>query len=324
MAAKVRVLSIDGGGIRGIIPSRILREFEIRSGLPITKLFDFGVGTSAGAIIIGSIAAVDESGNPIFSTSRMVEFYLDKSKSIFGVSYIRKILSVNGLLRPKISRVRLDHILRDNLQNKRISQCAFPIAITAYNIDECRPQIWSTLDARESHKNDHYLCDIIGASCSAPTYFSPKKIKMDDDIVHYFIDGGVFQNNPQVVPLLELSKIDPHLKKEDMLMISIGTGTSLLPVSGEKLMKAGVLGWLKNGAIVDVIMDGASDFSDIEGGVLYPYRYRIQMDIPVEFAQVDNHLNAKPLLALVEEWIKNNGAMIDEIVSHLVHSREED
>lgn len=159
--------------------------------------------------------------------------------------------------------------------------------------------------------------DVAGATSAAPTYFSPKEIVMNDGKAHYFVDGGMFLNNPQVVPLLEVIKLRPDIDRSEMLLVSIGTGSSELSIKGEDMIDAGILGWMRDAKLIELMMDGASDFSDFEGDILYPHRYRIQIDIPKKLSDMDVADNAPLLLAATEAWIQNNGDLLDKIAAEL-------
>ena len=83
----VRVLSIDGGGVRGIIPAIILAEIEKRTGKPIAGIFDLISGTSTGGILALGLTAPNENGKPKFTASDLVEFYETRLNDIFNLSF---------------------------------------------------------------------------------------------------------------------------------------------------------------------------------------------------------------------------------------------
>ncbi|MCE2993032.1 MAG: patatin-like phospholipase family protein [Alphaproteobacteria bacterium] len=323
MSYACRVLSVDGGGIRGIIPARILKELELRADKPLTKLFDLGVGTSTGGIIVIAASLVDDYGSPLFPADAMIDLYLNKGSEIFEISTARKLFSGDGLFKAKIDRTNIDKLLEEYFTDHKLSDAFFPIAVTSYDLDTCKPHIWSTLDSWKNPKIDAYMKDVAGATSAAPTYFSPKPITMKDGSTHYFIDGGMFQNNPQIVPLLEVIKLDANIDRSDMLMVSIGTGTAELALKGKDLVDAGIIGWMQGARLIDVMMDGASDFSDLEGNIIYPNRYRIQVDISSELSEMDKPENGPLLLAAAENWIAQNSSMLDKIVDDLLLQEKE-
>ncbi len=96
MPATWRILSIDGGGIRGIIPAIILASIEERTGKPISELFDLIAGTSTGAILALGLTKPNASGKPEFTAQRIGELYEEEIPNIFrnpqswwGISSLR-------------------------------------------------------------------------------------------------------------------------------------------------------------------------------------------------------------------------------------------
>ncbi|NDA90811.1 MAG: hypothetical protein EBY20_07935 [Alphaproteobacteria bacterium] len=105
----MKVLSIDGGGVRGIIPARILQEIETRTNKPISKLFNIVSGTSTGGLLTLAITKPDGQGNPEFSAEYLVRLYMERSKEIFAKpSIIRKIKTGFGLWGSKYDRAAYD------------------------------------------------------------------------------------------------------------------------------------------------------------------------------------------------------------------------
>ena len=80
----MKVLSIDGGGVRGIIPARILQEIEIRTNKHISQLFNIVSGTSTGGLLTLALTKPDTQGNPEFFAGYLVELYKERSKEIFA------------------------------------------------------------------------------------------------------------------------------------------------------------------------------------------------------------------------------------------------
>src|SRR5690242_11078260 len=78
-----RVLSIDGGGVRGIIPARILEEIEKRTNKPISELFDLIVGNSTGGLIALGLTTPDDENKPKYTAKNILDFYIKNSKNIF-------------------------------------------------------------------------------------------------------------------------------------------------------------------------------------------------------------------------------------------------
>jgi patatin-like phospholipase/acyl hydrolase len=88
-----RVLSIDGGGVRGIIPARILVEIEKRTNKPIAELFDFIVGNSTGGLIALGLTTPDANNKPKYTAKNLLDLYLEDSKAIYSSSFLRTHLT---------------------------------------------------------------------------------------------------------------------------------------------------------------------------------------------------------------------------------------
>jgi patatin-like phospholipase/acyl hydrolase len=84
VADVFKVLSIDGGGIRGIIPAMVLAEIEERTGKPIAEMFDLIAGTSTGGILALGLAMPEDGGRPRYTASELIELYEDEGASIFS------------------------------------------------------------------------------------------------------------------------------------------------------------------------------------------------------------------------------------------------
>lgn len=314
MALTYSMLSVDGGGIRGIIPARILQEIEMRSGKPISQLFHYAAGTSTGGIIVlGS--SVYEKGIPKFTAKEMVDLYFDYGKCIFQKDSL-------GLLFAKYDRKNLDKVLEEYFGDMMLSEAAYPVSVVTYSLDKSSPKIWSSLEARLDEKNDALIKNVAGATSAAPTYFSPKIFKDAAGNLHHEVDGGIFLNNPQVLGLLQLLKYDNSITANDILMLSIGTGSTEKADSSNKLSNSGLFGWLKGGKLIDVIMDASTNFQDLVGEIIYPNQYRIQIDLPKHLGEMDNALtsNMNALLKAAEDYIEENSELIDRIVNDIMYT----
>src|SRR3954471_12253634 len=117
MAEPVRILSIDGGGIRGIIPALVLVELEKRAGKRTFELFDLFAGTSTGGILACALCAPDP-----LPASDLVQLYTGEGPKIFDRSLFQRIRSADGLLDEKYSDAALDRALERFLEHKRLAE----------------------------------------------------------------------------------------------------------------------------------------------------------------------------------------------------------
>ena len=315
----LRVLAVDGGGVRGIIPARILAELELRSGKPITELFDLMVGNSTGGLIVLGLNIPDENGKPKYSAIDLVNLYNQKSRQIFKTSLIRKIYTGFGLWAPKYDRTYYDAVLKDFFGDIRMSELLKPTGVISYNLSTGLPHLWSSEYARKRPNRDFYVRDIAGATSAAPTYFAPKLLVDNDNNLEYQADGGIFANNPESAAISMAFELNNKLKRENIILISLGTGTIKLNTQASKLKDAGIIGWVIKDNLIDVMMNAQSEWYDSEVGEEYYNSCRIQLLLNKKLSAMDDtstsHL--KSLLRSAEDYISSNSELIDKIVNIL-------
>lgn len=309
---KYKALSIDGGGVRGIIPVLFLHKISELTGKPIHKLFDFIAGTSIGGITAAGFACG-------YDTKTMLDLYKNGSAQIFPHSTTRKIETVGGLLAPKYDRAGLDKLLEKHFGDKLLSDADIPICVTSYDLDSANAKVWSSLDAVKGVISDVKMKDIAAATSAAPTFFAAAEFSDLSGQVHHEVDGGIFLNSPQVLALDEILKNDPDVTREDILLISMGTGKSKKQWDVDTLKNAGLKDWLKGGQIISLIMDANYDFANMQASIHYPNMYRLQIEIPKELKSMDKsspkHL--KKLMDAANKYIEDNSSKFEEIAKLL-------
>ena len=91
------VLSLDGGGIRGLIPALVLADIEKKTGKRIAELFDLITGTSTGGILALGLCKDNGNGVPQYSAKNLSKIYQDRGSEIFSRSFWRGMSSTGGL-----------------------------------------------------------------------------------------------------------------------------------------------------------------------------------------------------------------------------------
>jgi len=221
-----RILSIDGGGLRGAIPCAVLVQVEKLTGKPAAQSFDLMAGTSTGAILVACL----KKGIP---AETILELYKTKAKTIFNRAWF-SFLDHFALFASKYSEVGVESVLLSYLGNTTIGSDEPRILIPALDFQTGRPKFFKT----EKDK-DVKLAYAARASAAAPTYFPPK-----DGL----IDGGMFANDPAMCALAEAYKL---WGDKDLHMLSLGTGYT--PIKS-KPTRGGLLDWAT--VITDVFMTG--------------------------------------------------------------------
>ncbi|PYG89811.1 patatin-like phospholipase [Ruminiclostridium sufflavum DSM 19573] len=325
---KVKILSIDGGGIRGIIPAMVLAKIEQITSKPICKLFDFISGTSTGGILALSLTkpSAQKKDMPEYSANDIVNMYIQNGKKIFSSNILHKITSLNGLLDEKYCSAGIETVLREYLGSSKLSDCLTHVLIPSYELGLRKPFFFKSWNAKNPDKRnyDFFMWQVARATSAAPTYFEPFKLKTDiRDKVNYYslIDGGVFANNPAMCAFADAKVL--FNDNDDIMMVSLGTGQLTKCIPYDKAKDWGLARWAK--PILDTIFDGESDTVDYQLKHLLKKNdyYRIQASL----AQLgkdemddadDENIHELKLLgqSLIEEW--HASGKLDRLCSRLV------
>ena len=205
-----RILSIDGGGFRGVYASHILARIEQEYGLDLCDHFQMIAGTSTGSIIAAGLACGMRACD-------IVEFYEKHGAQIFP----RQLTPCFGLLRSRYRNKYLHSILEDVLGDRTLGQITTPLILPATDIGNgCVHVFKSAYDRGFVRDRGVLVRDAVLASCSAPTYFDP--LQVDE---YLLADGGLWANSPSLVAVIDAKR---RLGKglDTLKVFSIGTGVS--------------------------------------------------------------------------------------------------
>jgi len=265
-----KILSIDGGGIRGIIPGRVLvsleRKLQIKSGKADARLsdyFDFFAGTSTGGILtcVYLCPSADDPSRPRFSAEQALDLYVKNGTRIFDIATWKKIQSVNGILDEKYDAGALEEILDLYFGELRLSQLLKPCLIPAYDIEKRKAHFFSQHDfALRGDGKDFFVKDVCRSTSAAPTYFEAFLAKSFSGVSYPLVDGGVFANNPALCAYSEVRNAENSPIAKDMFVVSLGTGSVNDPYKYQKAKNWGGVGWIK--PIIDIMMAGAAETTD--------------------------------------------------------------
>lgn len=271
MARFTRILSIDGGGIRGIIPGQVLvaveEKLKDRTQNPdasIADYFDLIAGTSTGGILTCIYLCPDsERKKARFTAREAVELYLERGDEIFDISLWQRIRSAGGVLDEKYNADELEEALKDYFGDLRLSELLKPCLITAYDIRRRKTEFFTQHDARVRKSRDYMVRDVARATSAAPTYFEVARIKSLTNIPHPMIDGGVFANNPALCAYAEArTKLENKPTAKDMAILSLGTGYIKKQYYYKNAKDWGALQWIK--PLIDIMMTGVSETVDYQ------------------------------------------------------------
>ena len=252
---SIKVLAIDGGGIRGIVPAVILSDIQKRLGTELHKSFDLISGTSTGGIIALGIATQCNNGRP-YSPDQLVNLYVESGPSIFKKTLLTP---ARQLVLPKYSPDALQQTLVKFFGETQFSTALTPLLISSYDLQGQLPFFFKSHKIAALPKYNWPVASIARATSAAPTFFPPFHLTRDTED-YALVDGGVYVNNPAMAAYAEARAL--YGSTSEFMIVSVGTGNRQDQITYAKAKNWGLFGWAK--AIVPVFMDSVSDAVDYE------------------------------------------------------------
>ncbi|PWA63522.1 acyl transferase/acyl hydrolase/lysophospholipase [Artemisia annua] len=297
----ITVLSIDGGGIRGLIPAIILEFLETElqkldgSQARIADYFDIIAGTSTGGLITAMLTAPDDkvpndkdtNKRPLFEAKDIKEFYRKNCPKIFPQDCYMVTRKIKSLLGPLYDGKHLHKSIRKKLKDIKLGDTLTNIAIPTFDIKQLQPVIFSSYEMKEKPYLNALLSDICIATSAAPTYLPPHQFKTSqNEKEHEFnlVDGGMAANNPTLIAMGEIAKqlirgnsdfpLPQSLEYRRYLVISIGTGECKIEgkYNATKASKWGFFGWwfnAKGSPLLDIFTQASTDMVDLHLSVIF-------------------------------------------------------
>ncbi len=324
----VTVLSIDGGGIRGLIPALVLEHLESRLGKPLSACFDVMVGTSAGGIIVLFLNVPDEHKKPRYTAKEIVQIYKNFGQTIFGQSYWQKFKTLNGWIGPKYPAQNLERFLDDYLGGTRLAEAITEIVIPTFDIGEDDTEFFTTNQARTKEGRNFYMKDLARATSAAPTYFSPYQLHEScggQKKIRTLVDGGISVNNPIISSYIYAT--NHYTADNEMLFVSIGTGDvrplencNVIPY--DRVKESGKIGWAKY--ILNLVMDGAKNLSDGQMQLMFPNRLQLKKEHLLGTPYVRLQVPIKPEHANLDDASSENIAQLELYARRLIKNSKEE
>jgi patatin-like phospholipase/acyl hydrolase len=234
MTQRRRILTIDGGGIRGIYPATILAEIEKQLPHPLHSYFDLIAGTSTGGIIALGVGLG-------FPASKIVEFYETYGRQIFGGSAVVK--TIRQLFWTKYTHEKLTSALNDTFGELRIGDAKTRLVIPSMDIEKGDVHIYKTCH-REDFDRDYHrpAVEAALATSSAITYF-PNFINSTNAVL---TDGGLWANNPVMAALMDgVGMLSWNKNTIDVLSL----GTIEKEFSKSWHTRKGIIGFVRSGHV---------------------------------------------------------------------------
>lgn len=334
MRSMFRILSIDGGGIRGIIPALVLAEIESRTGKRICELFDLIAGTSTGGILALGLTKPkpDDARRPQYAAKDLVKLYETEGRRIFSSSLLHRIFSVGNILDKKYPSGPVEEVLTEYFGDALLSQALTRVLIPSYEIElrsafffKSHKATGENIDDDENKEDyDFLMRDVARATSAAPTYFEPELISREKDDFA-LIDGGTYANNPAMCAVAEAicsTKFNKRL--DDIFMVSLGTGEQTRPLNYQAVKSWGLLNWAQ--PILSVVFHGVSDTVNYQTNLILNAKgkakrhHRLQIELGKEVYKLDDTRPAtiRSLKNLAKRLIEERDDQIATICRELV------
>ncbi|MGH9729472.1 MAG: patatin-like phospholipase family protein [Candidatus Acidiferrales bacterium] len=318
---SIKVLAIDGGGIRGIIPAVILGELQKRLGKDLWQAFDLIAGTSTGGIIALGIGTQGNQG-AAYSPSQLVELYVQNGPAIFRKNFFTP---ARQLILPKYSPDSLEATLARFFQDTELRTALTPLLISSYDLEGQIPFFFKSHRIAADPSYNWKVTEAARATSAAPTFFPPLHLKKNGQDFA-LVDGGVFVNNPSMAAYAETRTLYPDATQ--IVIVSVGTGNRQDQITYATAKGWGLLGWAKQ--IVPVLMDSVSEAVDYELGSLPGCTYyRLQ----VPWAQLERASsdmddvtpeNLANLQSVANDYVTSITDLLEKICASLKEGRGSD
>jgi hypothetical protein len=337
-----RILSVDGGGIRGLISVLVLEEIEKRLGeklkrtVRIADFFHLFAGTSTGGLI--ALSLTSPKG---LSATDLASFYTEDGPKIFSRGLRRKLTTLWGLAGPKYSSTPLREAVERRLGTSMVSEATRDLMVTSYDMNGSEPYFFKRWRALEDpQQRDFPIADAALSTAAAPTYFPSHGLDG-----RALVDGGVFAGNPTIAAVAEAlgRQSDPPagLQPHDLFVVSIGTGEFDSGFEQGQVSGWGDIAWVAAGGngppILDAMLGGSSDGTDYWAHMLLnhtpgaappqqdaighgPRYFRLQAELPEPIAMDDasREILTVKLPEAAAQLIHERDGELDAIVERLV------
>ncbi|MDR3366450.1 MAG: patatin-like phospholipase family protein [Prevotellaceae bacterium] len=339
-----KILSIDGGGIRGIIPAVILSYLEEqlrqRTGSDSATLadyFDMVAGTSTGGILACFYLLPPAEGQALhsrYAAKDAVDLYARRGKEIFS----RKRLL--GLGSEAYSSAGLERVLLEVMGEATLADARKDCLITAYDIAKRQAMLFTGAEAQRYAHRNYLLRDVARATSAAPTYFEPAQVRSLGGAISYLVDGGMYAGNPALCAYVEARKklaeqekaatatasADASASADGLFVLSIGTGKELKKYDYHKAKGWGLGGWAR--PVLDILLSSSAEVVDYQLRRIFaaagaPHRYR-RLEPALHGAKPDmddaSDKNISLLTDAANAFIEGNIENLDELAEEILKS----
>jgi len=250
-----RILSFDGGGIRGLVTLALLKRLMSQNADLINRA-DLIAGTSTGGIIALGLSAGK-------SVDDLIALYKNNGDQIFDDSWFRNIRDLGGLAGADYDPTNLSKLLKTTFADTKLKNLNKRVVIPAFSLDDAdaddskrtwAPKFFHNFPGKDSD-GDELAAEVALATSAAPTYFPSHGS---------YIDGGVVANNPSLAAVAQTQderNTEAAPKLSDVYVLSLGTGTNLSYIKGQNL-DWGLAQWAK--PLIGLLLDASMGIADFQ------------------------------------------------------------
>lgn len=310
------ILSIDGGGMRGLIPARFLAALEAEAGLPCSKLFDLMAGTSTGGILALGLARpcaekFDPDAQPVpvaYTAAQLVELYQKQGQTIFHRPPPYVFESGDGMLASKYPCDGIDQVLDQYFGVTPLSAALTHVMATSYDCSGPNPVEFKSWQPT----GGPLMRDVARATSAAPTFFPALPLGPGQLLV----DGGMVSNNPTMWALSVLDEVFPNVDplSSEVIVVSLGAGDTESKIDPGR---GGIKDW--GPVVVDVLMNASSHLVHLQAQKFCPRYFRFQTALQGASEAMDD---ASPgtvafLLKIADDMVAAQGKQIQQLAALL-------
>ncbi|TND09052.1 MAG: patatin [Bacteroidetes bacterium] len=327
MAKPFLILSLDGGGLRGIVPTMILMQIEQITGKKIQDMFQLMAGTSTGGLIALGLSIGK-------TPAQLKDIYVQNGKKIFpatGGGITGLLHKAEQLFEPKYSPAGLQSVLDQYFGNTTMADCKVPVIACCYDLASNTPLFFKSRYTKQAQPINAKLTEVCRATSAAPTYFPAFRMSYNN-MDRVCIDGGVYINNPGMAAFSEICKyykdplynLPPDFNPDvNVFMLSLGTGTYTANLAQKKWIDGGLVNWATK--ISDIMMQATNQSTVYECSEMLPANQYYRMNISIgddKYSDMADSSDATRnyLEQQVQAQIFNNAQVMKDLQAFLVRA----
>ncbi|MEX6688075.1 patatin-like phospholipase family protein [Danxiaibacter flavus] len=336
--AKYCILSIDGGGLRGVVPLTMLKAIEAKTGKRIHELFNFVAGTSTGGLITAAMSIKNpvDPANPLYTLDDIMDVYVHRGHEIFPErTRLGKLFhDAEDLFKPKFSDSGINAVFTDVLKNYRMLDCLNDIMVCSYDLNNNLPLFFKSRAARKNPEQNALLFDVCRATSAGPSYLPSYEFVYPNDTEdpkRNCIDGGVFVNNPSMAALVEFSKYHHdympsfpdglEIDYKNVFVLSLGTGSYTGKVSDSDTQNKGEIYWAQQ--ISEIMMRGVNRATDYEMEEIMEEGNYLRLKFAIDTDEHSETTNSSPetmeyLVSATKEMLQQRDSDINTFLANML------